>query len=321
MKKVGRREAIDQFRGFAILLMVLANFLEGVGNLPAWMKHAPGVGLTLVDLIAPFFIFAIALTYRASWQSRVRRDGPKQAAEHFFERYMAIAGIGFFLTVIDVYIEGTGWREPWGVLQAIGTAGLIALPVVALSWPWRLASGLTVLGVYQVLLQGYWLEEVRDASHGGLKGSLGWGAMLILGTVVADLYHPGDRSRRRFPLAGVVFLAAGLVLALRVPLSKGCVSASYVLVSVGASGLIFQVFEFLSEKLRLNPAVLSAWGRNPLTLYLLHIVLLGVFVLPRVPAWYALAPAWLTTLQALALLAVLSTIGLILQKKGWHFSL
>ncbi len=101
--------------------------------------------------------------------------------------------------------------------------------------------------------------------------------------------------------------------------SKVWVSASYVLVRVGASGLVFQVFEFLSGTLRFSPAVLSAWGRNPLVLYLLHIALLGVFVLPGVPAWYAQAPAWLTVLEALALLGVLSRLGLIFQRKGWLF--
>lgn len=319
--EAGRRVAIDQFRGFAILLMVLANFLVGVENLPAWMKHAPCVGLTVVDLIAPFFIFAIALTYRASWQRRSSRDGAKQAVEHFFARYMAIAGIGFFLTMVDHYLEGAEWREPWGVLQAIGAAGLLALPTVRLSWPWRLAAGLGLLGIYQVFLQRCWLEAVRNASHGGLKGSLGWGAMLILGTVLADFYHRGDRSRCIFPFAACLLLGAGAILATWVSVSKVWVSASYVLVGVGASGLVFQAFEFLCGILRFSPAVLSAWGRNPLLLYLLHIVLLGIFVLAGVPALYALAPAWLTALEALALLGVLSGIGLFLQKKGCYFSL
>ena len=316
-----RREAIDLFRGFAILLMVLANFLTGVENLPAWMKHAPGVGLTIVDLIAPFFIFAIALTYRTSWQRRCQRDGAKGSAEHFFERYVAIAGIGFFLTILDVYIEGAVWREPWGVLQAIGAAGLLTLPVIALSWPLRLIAGLGVLGVYQFLLQSRWLEEVRNASHGGLRGSLGWGAMLILGTALADFYNDGDRSRRRFPLAACAFLGSGAILTVSIPMGKVWVSASYVLVSVGASGLAFQLFEYVSENLRFRPAVLSAWGRNPLVLYLLHIVLLGGFVLPAAPGWYARAPAWLTALEALALLGVLSILGFIFQRKGWYCSL
>lgn len=50
-----RINAIDQYRGLAILLMVLANFLTGVNGVPMWFKHAPDIGLMVVDLIAPMF--------------------------------------------------------------------------------------------------------------------------------------------------------------------------------------------------------------------------------------------------------------------------
>ena len=61
-----RFDAVDQFRGLAIVLMVLANYLAGVDIVPAWLRHAPDIGLTVIDLIAPFFIFAIGITYGIS---------------------------------------------------------------------------------------------------------------------------------------------------------------------------------------------------------------------------------------------------------------
>ncbi len=42
-----RLRSIDAFRGFAIVTMVLANYLAGVEWIPAWLKHAPDVGLTV----------------------------------------------------------------------------------------------------------------------------------------------------------------------------------------------------------------------------------------------------------------------------------
>ena len=60
METTERLEAIDQFRGFAIMMMALANYLGGVNIVPWWLKHAQDVGLTFVDLVAPFFIFAIS---------------------------------------------------------------------------------------------------------------------------------------------------------------------------------------------------------------------------------------------------------------------
>ena len=70
-----RIASIDQFRGFAISAMVLANYLAGVHCVPVWLKHAPDVGLTVADLIAPFFIFAIGLTYGLSARRRIQAVG------------------------------------------------------------------------------------------------------------------------------------------------------------------------------------------------------------------------------------------------------
>lgn len=56
-------EAIDQFRGFSILLMILANYMNNVNLIPAWLKQADDVGYTVIDLVTPLFIFTIGLTY------------------------------------------------------------------------------------------------------------------------------------------------------------------------------------------------------------------------------------------------------------------
>ncbi|MFA5873340.1 MAG: DUF5009 domain-containing protein [Anaerolineales bacterium] len=81
--KPDRISSIDQFRGFGILTMALANYMGGAGVIPAWLKHAPDVGLTVIDLIAPFFIFAIDLTYGLSFRHRLERDGAFKTYSHF----------------------------------------------------------------------------------------------------------------------------------------------------------------------------------------------------------------------------------------------
>ncbi|MBE3065438.1 MAG: DUF1624 domain-containing protein [Spirochaetes bacterium] len=75
----GRSEAVDKYRGLAIILMVIANHLADIASVPAGLKHAPDVGLTPIDLIAPFFIFAIGLTYGPSYRGRLSRDGLPRA--------------------------------------------------------------------------------------------------------------------------------------------------------------------------------------------------------------------------------------------------
>jgi len=310
-----RIEAIDQFRGFAILLMILANYMNNVSLIPAWLKHADDIGYTVIDLVAPLFIFAMGLTYGFSFRRRLARDGAWKTYQHFLTRYMALLGLGYLITLVW---ELSGIQPPsvnWGLLQTLGAAGLIALPLIRLSPTWRGVVGLGMLAGYQLFLDRFWLQEVLIAPHNGPWGALSWGAMLILATVMADLYHDARRRRWTFPLLSAGLVVSSLVLALLVPLSKDRASASYVILSLGLSGLVFFLFSLLAETWQWRLPILTDWGRNPLLLYLLHYVLLGVFALPNIPAWYVQASIWLVIFQILTLIGVLSWVGSYLNKR------
>lgn len=315
-----RLKAIDQFRGFAILLMVLADYLAKPQAVPAWLKHANDIGFTVIDLIAPLFIFAIGLTYGMSFRRRLARNGGWQTAVDFVRRYAALIGIGYLLTLLGNLTGVYSSTVNWGLLQAIGAAGLLTLLVIWLRWPWRLVAGLALLAVYQVLLDRFWLQDVIDAIHGGPWAAFAWGSMLILSTVLADFYHDKS-SRRLYPWTSLALLVIGIALLFVVPVSKDRVSASYVLITVGASALIFGLFHLLDARWRLRLPVLTEWGKNALLLYFLHGVLIGVFFLPPVPGWYVEAPAWLIALQATALVAALSGVGIYCNRRGWFLNL
>jgi hypothetical protein len=202
-----RLAAIDQFRGFAIFLMVLADFLGDVERAPAWLKHAPDVGYTLIDLIAPMFIFAIGITFGISFRRRLARDGAWRAYEHFITRNLALIGLGALLTMGGNLTGIYKSTVPWGLLQAIGAAGLLTLPVIRLRAGWRWAIGLALLAFYQFMLDRFWLDQVSAAVHNGPWGALSWGALLIMATALADLTarlslgRPVGHGRR--PGAGV----------------------------------------------------------------------------------------------------------------------
>src|SRR5512143_2380735 len=147
---VKRILSIDQFRGFAILTMVLANFMGGILIIPAWLKHAPDIGLTVIDLIAPFFIFAIGLTYRAAFQRRLEREGAFKAYIYFLTRYLAIIGLGAIISAGETAVGENPSGIDWGVLQAIGMAGLVTLSIIRLPTLYRWLIGAAILVVYQV---------------------------------------------------------------------------------------------------------------------------------------------------------------------------
>jgi predicted acyltransferase len=271
--------AIDQFRGFAIVSMVLANYLAGINWVPSMLKHAPDVGLTAIDIIAPMFIFAIGLTYGSSFKRRLVREGPTATYQHFFTRFAALVGLGAIFSAGEIWIGENTSGVNWGVLQAIGAAGLITLPLLQLQTKWRVASGLVLLCGYQVLLDHFWLPKILNSPHGGLGGSLGWAAMLILATALADLYNNQERGRKSFFVASLLTLAIGTALTVWVPISKNRVSASYVLVSLGVSSILFIIFHWIIDQWHLKLTLLSMWGQNSLLLYVLHLLLLGFMVL------------------------------------------
>ena len=311
-----RIQAIDQFRGFAIICMVLINYGMEIQTLPKWLKHAPDIGMTFPDLGTPVFVFAIGLTYGISFRRRQVRDGLSATLGHFLRRYLSFIGIGTIITAGQTLMGRKLELLDWGVLEAIGCAGLLTLLVILLPTLIRLVFGLGLLALYQILLDCYWLDLVLRSQHGGLPGSLSWAAILILSTVFGDLFQ--DESRRKyFPWVSVLTLLAGFALTILVPVSKNRVSATYDLITLGTSGLVFSIFYLADFQLHF----FAAWGRNPLLLYLLSFLVTGLFVLPGVPSWHQYAPLWLVGIQALVLVGILSSLALYWQKKGFIFSM
>jgi predicted acyltransferase len=326
MQKPSRLLSIDQYRGFAIFLMVAANFMGGYNNIPAYLKHARDIGLTAIDLIAPFFIFAIGLTYASSLRRRISSQGLKAALAYFVRRWLVIIGLGALMVAGEIAFYDPTVTN-WGVLQAIGVAGLLTLPALFLPTWVRALTGAVLLAIYQVMLDHFWLDSVLSAPHGGFFGAVGWSAMLILSTVLADVFllQPDkaekSRGRRFFPWLSALTLAVGIALAVWVPVSKNRVSASYVLVTLAASALLFWLFHLLCDRRSLSLDLLSVWGENPMAMYVLHLVLLGFYVLPPIPGWHENAPLWLIILQGLVLVAALSWIGRLFRRRSWIFRL
>jgi predicted acyltransferase len=316
-----RIPSIDQFRGFAILTMVLANFMGGILLIPAWLKHAPDIGLTVIDLIAPFFIFAISLTYGRSFHHRLERDGAFRTYSYFLTRYLAIIGLGAIISAGETAVGENASGIDWGVLQAIGMAGLVTLIVIRLPSIYRWIIGAGILVIYQIILDRFLLDFTLRSPHGGLFGALDWSAMMILGTALADLFYSEGKAEKFFSWISSAVLAAGIALALITPISKHRVSSSYVLVTLGISALLFLFFHFLSGRLNWQARFLLVWGKNPLTLYFLHYLFIGIFFLPGIPSIYQAAPLWLVLPEMLFLITAISLVAYWFDRKNMIISL
>lgn len=294
-----RNLAIDRFRGVLVILMVCGDYLSGMQFVPTFLKHAPDIGFTVADTVASAFVFVIGLNFGPSF-ARQLHNGRSAAYRYFLLRYLALIGIG---AVIAAGATMTGQPTDWGVLQALGVAGLICLAFIPLPTWARFVIGALLLIAYQVALDAAMLSPVLGSVHGGLFGALSWAALLILSTAVADVWRRG--------LLAYSVCCAGLVVAAVVstgiiPVSKHRVSLSFILITLALSALVFLLLDRVAGARFKRPGLLCWWGESALALYLIHLLVLAAFVVPPIAWWYVEAPLWLAALQLTAILALMS---------------
>jgi predicted acyltransferase len=316
----GRDPTIDAFRGLAVLLMALGNFELGVRIFPAAVKHTVGVGYTVADLVAPMFVVAIALTVGPSMRRRREVDGTAAAYRHLATRGLALVGIGAVISAGQATVNPVpGVSGSWGVLQALGGATLLLLPVVFTPPLVRVLSGLLCLASYQWFFDHGWSTTVLHTSHNGLPGAVSWAALLMLTTAVVDAGRRVNDPSRRLELTAVTggaAVVAALVLACWVDVSKDAASPTYMLLSLGLSLLVLTATGALMGGHPARWFPIQRVGRNPLLLYMANLLLLGVLQLPGVDWWYAGASLWLSLVQACAIAAITIGLATALDRRG-----
>ena len=292
--------SIDIFRGLAIVGMIFVDIIGPFDNVPAWSKHASDYGLTYVDVIAPIFIFAIGLTYKMSFNRTIEREGYLKTFVRFARRYGALAGFGFIGSIHLVTSEGI--KFTWGVLQAIGYAGLFTMFFIFLPRTVRLLIGVGILVGYQFILNiPIEVESVMMTlgdlnlldEHGGIIGGIGFAAMLLITTAIIDLF--GEKKKLPILISGAAFTSVGIIVhfiwkvygyPIHGGISKERITPSYVALTIGISALLFYLIWYLFDKRDITKGksiILQPIGRNALFLYIIHpiFILLATLYLPQ----------------------------------------
>src|SRR5689334_25339814 len=95
-----RWDALDVLRGLTIMLMLL-NLAPG-----SWehnfdfLEHAKWEGWTLIDMVAPAFLFCIGVAMPLSFERRSARGAPPgDLLRHVWWRGLLLVAIGFFLNL------------------------------------------------------------------------------------------------------------------------------------------------------------------------------------------------------------------------------
>ena len=303
-----RNLTLDRLRGMAVILMVAGNSLMDAPDAPGFAQHMPDIGLSFADTVAPLFIFAIAVSYRQQFKGLFAAFKMK-AYMHYANRYFALIGLGTLFSAGGMIVSE---QTSWGVLQAIGIAGLLTLLVISFPTGIRAAAGFGLLVAYQLALDRYFLHDVLNSTHGGLIGAVSWSAMLILSTVMVDFLQKGIK---RFLVSVGVLSVIAAVSVFIVPISKNRVSLSYVLVSVAISCLWYCLVYAATKLVPKKYGYVSCWGMNPLLFYVLHLILLGISRIPFAALHMEPKPLWAAALTSVIMLLIL---GFIARKRYRH---
>lgn len=312
-----RINSIDVFKGLSIALMVFVNTLSPFEMLPPWTRHAGEYGLTYVDLVAPFFIFMMALNFTVSFKRHLEKRGRWKAYLRHLRRYLIFIGIGLFM-FID--ISESGFYLRWGTLQVLGMSGLLFIPFAEAKSIFKLIVGSCYIILHQCLLFTSLNVVIFDSIEAGILGSLSWGAMMIFSSVIATRLEKKIKWRY-FLVYGLIFLLIGSITSFFWGISRGYMTLPYVLISVGISSILYYVIYLIFEEQGRNPLIknekiLSPSGKNAFILFLLHIITLYFFY-ETIPLLLILVPSmeW-TIIIPFALLntSIILLIGYFLNK-------
>ncbi len=279
-----RHLSIDVFKGISILLMVFVNTVGFFDNTPAWSKHAIDYGLTYVDLIAPFFIFMMALNFKPSYQRRLKKKGRLKTYLYFFWKFLLYIGIGL---VLSMNVDSSGISFRWGVFQYLGTSGLILMFLIELKPQYRLIFALAIMIIHQYLLGTYLGDIIYDGIEGGIHGALSWISMMILSSILTEgLYN--KKAKEFFLLGGIACIIIGSITNFIWGISRQRISLPFIFLSVGVTSLVFYslyyIFEIWGKKYSAlqKENFISALGRNAFVLFIFHIFLISI-VIPLIP--------------------------------------
>lgn len=129
-QKRRRIDALDAFRGFTITGMIMVNY-GGAGYMI--LEHKPWNGLTLADLVFPFFIFSMGASIAISMQSVVRRNehSLKLILWKIFRRSFILMALGLCLNSKWLGGRDLSHLRLTGVLQRFAISYLVVAETYA----------------------------------------------------------------------------------------------------------------------------------------------------------------------------------------------
>jgi len=264
-----RWNAVDELRGFAVLLLFTFNGFYSFSNTPTWLSHAPAGNYFIFDMVAPLFLFAVGLSYSMSFKKRSERDGKLSAILHVFKRGLTLILFG----TLGDWLVSRNFTFHWGTLQMIGLCGILALPSLLLRPMERIGLAICSIIIWQIMLGWPGLPDlmVTRAIMGGPVATISWFSAVLIASAFSDWKKELKNSEFfSFILMAIVTMHLLAVGARSLFISeKLTVNAPYMLFSLQLTLTTF-LFFYLKELYGFQPMmILKTLGKNALLLYMI----------------------------------------------------
>ena len=178
-----RLQSIDIFRALTMFFMIFVNDVDGVTNIPTWIKHAHADedALGFADTIFPLFLFIVGLSIPLAFNKRMKSGEKKlNIAVHILLRSLALIVMGVFHVNLENYSD-TAFL-PKAVFEIIITLAFFLIwldykNISATKENLLKATGIIMLIAMAFLYKG----EMNNAIVGmrtqwwGILGLIGWG--------------------------------------------------------------------------------------------------------------------------------------------------
>lgn len=283
---------------------------EEINTMPeAALKN---VGLTLTDLVAPFFIFIVGLCLPLS-----RAKHGREWWNHVLSRTVKLI---FFGILYISLILGLSWW--WGILQAIGVSYFMAAASLKLNRKGRWIAVFGVLAFHMLMshFTDWWLNfgntsepffRISTLSGNMAKPlrvhclpwvSISYGALTIIGVMLGEAVASKDRKRiltDSFRL-GAIFMAIGYAIhktglmtgVTSLSFNKPDVTASYALFTAGLACVVFGLLYWIVDVKKYKGWIFpfKQLGINALLAYFMQIFMRIFFRALHLEAFFAGEP-------------------------------
>ncbi|MBP1618769.1 MAG: hypothetical protein H6Q14_2596 [Bacteroidetes bacterium] len=305
-EKKQRLLSLDVLRGLTVAGMILVN--NGGPASYAPLRHAAWNGLTIADLVFPFFLFMVGISTYISLQ-KFEFKSSASTVRKILKRTLIILLLGWGLYWFESCLKGDFFpfdhlRIP-GVLQRIalcyGIVSLLAISVNHKRFPWLISVLLVGYAIVLLVGNGYVCDTTNILSiidkgllgeahvyhkspvdPEGLLGILPSIAHTLIGFWCGKLlmqFKRLDEKMLHIFLFGFILMAIGLALSYGLPFNKRIWSPSFVLFTCGlcTSLLAFLIYVIDFKGNTQWTSFFIVFGVNPLFIYILSEILAAVF--------------------------------------------